>query len=86
MAGRNEQVNEAHFYRLVGLKEPEGGFKMNHLRTIFMTLFVIGVSMIIKEAILESARTEYQGDGVVVVSPIEEATSIRTGQSILIDE
>jgi len=40
----------------------------------------------IKEAIIESARTEYQGDGVVVISPIEEATSIRTGKSVLTDE
>lgn len=34
----------------------------------------------IKKAIIENARTEYKGDGIVVVSPVEEATSIRTGQ------
>lgn len=36
----------------------------------------------IKKAIIETAQTEYEGDGIVVVSPVEEATSIRTGKSI----
>lgn len=36
----------------------------------------------IRKAIIENARTEYQGDGIVVISPVEEATSIRTGKEI----
>ncbi len=36
----------------------------------------------IKKAIVTTAQTEYKGDGIVVVSPVEEATSIRTGKSI----
>ncbi len=36
----------------------------------------------IKKAIIKNAQTEYKGDGIVVVSPVEEATSIRTGKSI----
>lgn len=36
----------------------------------------------IKSVIIEKARTEYEGDGLVIISPIEEATSIRTGESI----
>lgn len=39
----------------------------------------------IKSAIIEKAKTEYKGDGIVVVSSIEEATSIRTGESVLND-
>ncbi|MCB9719725.1 MAG: P-II family nitrogen regulator [Candidatus Omnitrophica bacterium] len=40
----------------------------------------------IKNEIISNARTDYKGDGIVVVSPIEEATSIRTGESIMKDE
>jgi len=29
--------------------------------------------------IIETARTGYKGDGLVAISPIEEAISIRTG-------
>lgn len=39
----------------------------------------------IKKAIIENAKTEYKGDGIVIVSPIEEATSIRTGKTVLND-
>ncbi len=36
----------------------------------------------IKKAIIDSAQTEYQGDGIIVVSPVEEAISIRTEKAI----
>lgn len=36
----------------------------------------------IKSAIMEKAQTGYQWDGIVIVSPVEEAVSIRTGKSI----
>jgi nitrogen regulatory protein P-II 1 len=35
----------------------------------------------IKEAVLKHARTGYKGDGLIAISPINEAISIRTGKS-----
>jgi nitrogen regulatory protein P-II 1 len=34
----------------------------------------------VKETILKHARTGYKGDGLITVSPVEEALSIRTGK------
>ncbi len=34
----------------------------------------------VKETILEHARTGHKGDGLIAVSPVEEAISIRTGK------
>lgn len=34
----------------------------------------------ITEIINENARTGYKGDGIIVVSPVERVTKIRTGQ------
>jgi len=34
----------------------------------------------VKETILKHARTGHKGDGLIAVSPVEEAISIRTGQ------
>lgn len=34
----------------------------------------------VKKAILKHARTGYKGDGLIAVSPVEEAISIRTGK------
>lgn len=34
----------------------------------------------VKETILKHARTGYKGDGLIAVSPVEEAISIRTGK------
>ena len=34
----------------------------------------------IKEAILKNARTGHKGDGIIAVSPVEEAINIRTGE------
>ncbi|MGB7055242.1 MAG: P-II family nitrogen regulator [bacterium] len=33
----------------------------------------------IKDIIVENARTGYKGDGIIVVSPVDEAMKIRTG-------
>ena len=35
----------------------------------------------VKEIILKPARTGYKGDGLVTISPVEEAVSIRTGKN-----
>jgi len=35
----------------------------------------------IKEAIMKHARTGYKGDGLITISPVEEAVSIRTGKN-----
>ncbi|MFP4081491.1 MAG: P-II family nitrogen regulator [Candidatus Aminicenantes bacterium] len=35
----------------------------------------------VKETILKHARTGYKGDGLIAVSPVEEAISIRTGKN-----
>jgi nitrogen regulatory protein P-II 1 len=35
----------------------------------------------IKEAILKNARTGHKGDGIIAISPVEEAINIRTGES-----
>jgi nitrogen regulatory protein PII len=35
----------------------------------------------VKETILRHARTGYKGDGLIAISPIEEAISIRTGKN-----
>lgn len=35
----------------------------------------------IKEAILKNARTGHKGDGIIAVSPVEEAINIRTGEN-----
>jgi nitrogen regulatory protein P-II 1 len=37
----------------------------------------------IRDTIVEKARTGYKGDGLVAISPIEEAVSIRTGEKTL---
>jgi nitrogen regulatory protein PII len=37
----------------------------------------------IKAAIIEKARTGYRGDGLIAVSSIEEAISIRTGKKAI---
>lgn len=34
----------------------------------------------VKDVILKTARTGYKGDGIIAVSPIEEAVSVRTGK------
>jgi nitrogen regulatory protein PII len=34
----------------------------------------------IKNTIIETARTGHKGDGLIAISPIEEAISIRTGK------
>lgn len=34
----------------------------------------------VKDCIIDSARTGYKGDGLIAVSPVEEAISIRTGE------
>lgn len=34
----------------------------------------------VKELILKHARTGYKGDGLIAISPVEEAISIRTGK------
>ncbi len=34
----------------------------------------------VKETILKHARTGYKGDGLIAISPVEEAISIRTGK------
>ena len=33
----------------------------------------------IKNLVVENARTGYKGDGIIVVSPVDEAVKIRTG-------
>lgn len=33
------------------------------------------------ETILSNARTGYKGDGIIVISPVENLTSIRTGKT-----
>ena len=35
----------------------------------------------VKETILKQARTGYKGDGLITISPVEEALSIRTGKN-----
>ncbi len=42
----------------------------------------------IKETILKNAKTGYKGDGLIAVSGVEEAVSIRTGkrEEFLLDE
>lgn len=35
----------------------------------------------VKETILKVARTGYKGDGLIAISPVEEAISIRTGKN-----
>jgi nitrogen regulatory protein P-II 1 len=35
----------------------------------------------VKEVILKHARTGYKGDGLITISPVEEAISIRTGKN-----
>ncbi len=35
----------------------------------------------VKETILKHARTGYKGDGLITISPVEEAISIRTGKN-----
>jgi len=35
----------------------------------------------VKETILKYARTGYKGDGLIAISPVEEALSIRTGKN-----
>ncbi len=42
----------------------------------------------IKETVLKHARTGYKGDGLIAISSVEEATSIRTGkmEEFLLDE
>jgi nitrogen regulatory protein PII len=35
----------------------------------------------IKDTIIQHARTGHKGDGLIVVSPVDEAISIRTGQN-----
>ena len=35
----------------------------------------------IKDTILKHARTGYKGDGLISISPVEEAISIRTGKN-----
>jgi len=35
----------------------------------------------VKETILKHARTGYKGDGLIAISPVEEAISIRTGKN-----
>jgi len=34
----------------------------------------------VKETILKNARTGYKGDGLIAVSPVDEAINIRTGK------
>jgi nitrogen regulatory protein P-II 1 len=34
----------------------------------------------IKSIVVENARTGYKGDGIIVVSPVDEAMKIRTGE------
>jgi len=34
----------------------------------------------VKEILLKHARTGYKGDGLIAISPVEEAISIRTGK------
>jgi len=34
----------------------------------------------VKEVILKNARTGYKGDGLVAISPVDEAINIRTGK------
>jgi len=36
---------------------------------------------IVKKTILKYARTGYKGDGLIAISPVEEAISIRTGKN-----
>jgi nitrogen regulatory protein PII len=35
----------------------------------------------IKNLVIENARTGYKGDGIVVVSPVDEVVKIRTGEA-----
>jgi nitrogen regulatory protein P-II 1 len=35
----------------------------------------------VKEVILKQARTGHKGDGLIAISPVEEAISIRTGKN-----
>lgn len=35
----------------------------------------------VKETILKNARTGYKGDGLIAISPVDEAISIRTGKN-----
>jgi len=35
----------------------------------------------VKETILKQARTGHKGDGLISISPVEEAISIRTGEN-----
>ena len=35
----------------------------------------------VKETILKHAKTGYKGDGLIAISPVEEAISIRTGEN-----
>ena len=37
----------------------------------------------VEKTIIETARTGHKGDGMIVVSPIEEAISIRTGNNAI---
>ena len=39
----------------------------------------------VKEVILNTAKTGYKGDGLIAVSKLEEAISIRTGETIVND-
>jgi nitrogen regulatory protein PII len=39
----------------------------------------------VQKTIIETARTGHKGDGIVAISPIEEAISIRTGKKQLKD-
>jgi nitrogen regulatory protein P-II 1 len=34
----------------------------------------------IKRVVMENARTGYKGDGIIVISPVDEAVKIRTGE------
>jgi nitrogen regulatory protein P-II 1 len=35
----------------------------------------------VRDTILQHARTGYKGDGLIAISPVEEAVSIRTGRA-----
>ncbi|MFH1784566.1 MAG: P-II family nitrogen regulator [bacterium] len=36
-----------------------------------------------KDAIMKAAKTGYKGDGIIAISPVEEAVSIRTREKLI---
>jgi nitrogen regulatory protein P-II 1 len=74
-----DEVPDHHF-------ESEEGFNAGGSYTKMIKLELICNDECIervKETILKTAKTGYKGDGMIAVSPVDEAINIRTGKSAI---